>query len=225
MKQYFTLNVLAWLFNLDKSSISRCIHKNLNLLHESLADQIIFPTFLERFYSGEYIWRYFVALILDGSEQPIHESKKKFIKNITYSNKKKQHSLTKLIFCNSIGKIVFLSKSYVGSISDLNLAEMPENSLYELLQDNEFIIGDSGFQGLSRLKIISYATFKDTSYKKTFLRFRSVIENVIAMIKSWKICKLEFRAYKQNFEETKILNHKVWTIVSCLCNLYHDTLR
>jgi hypothetical protein len=225
LKHSLTHAFLAWLAGVSKSTITRNLNSMLDALYLDLLDEVKITPFNERFLNGKYLWRYFVTIIVDGTEQPINESKKSMIKNITYSQKKKQHSFTKLIAVTPQGKIVFLSNSYFGSICDKNLCEFPENHLNKKITNGEWIIGDSGFAGLTHLKILSYSTFKNTEYSKTYLKIRSVVENSIAMIKDFKICKYQFRKQFNDIEETKLYHHKVWMVVAALCNLYHDNLR
>jgi hypothetical protein len=105
------------------------------------------------------------------------------------------------------------------------LCEFEENSLCDKISSNEWIIGDQGFKGLRGKKILSYFTFKETSENKNFLRIRSVIENLISMMKKWKICKYPFQYYHIDIEQCKDEHDLIWRVVAGLCNLYHDSLR
>jgi hypothetical protein len=146
LRHYNTFTFLGWLTDLDKSTVKRTIDNCLNLLDDCVC-KIDLPSFENRFEQSSYIWKFLVTLAIDGTEQPIYGSNDKKLKNAGYSAKKNQQSFTKLLVVTLKGKIVFLSESYLGSVTDSNLVQFPENFIRSRLKNNEWIIGDKGFKG------------------------------------------------------------------------------
>jgi hypothetical protein len=215
------------MFDVSESTVYRWIHFVLKEMEKCshICESVYFPDFEERKKLSQQLWKYKIVLIIDGTEQKLMESITPGVKNTTYSGKKHQHSFTKLIAVLPNGRIAFISESYVGSLTDNNLVIFPENNLLAKLEDNEYIIGDQGFQGLFEYGVISYSTFKNGLYNKEFLKIRSVVENSISQIKNWRVCKDIFRKNFEDLEECRIFHERVWKIVSALCNLFHKPLR
>jgi hypothetical protein len=236
LRQYPSLKLLAWIFGVDASTICRTIQDVTKELWNSLGPKLQFPSLVERIEHGKRLGKYFIVLVIDGSEQQILESVVKKKGNITFSGKKKFHTFTKLIGVAPNGRIWFISKSFpgkrlssqvniLGKVSDINLSEMPENFIFNLLTEDEWIMADRGFGGLIHLKILSYHNFKGTDLDKPFLSICSVEENAIAMIKKWKICDLQLRKNLGDMEVTLEFHHQIWVICAILCNLYYEPLR
>jgi hypothetical protein len=228
MRNYCTASIINWMFDVSETTVYRWIHFVIEELDNciQIKNSLLFPDYEERKKFSITLWKYQIALVIDGTEQELMESLSPGIKNTTYSGKKSQHSFTKLIAVLPNGKIAFISKSYVGSLTDNNLTKFPENNLVNNLDENEYIIADQGFQGLfDNYGIISYSTFKNGPFKKDFLEIRSVVENSIAMIKKWRICKDIFRKNFENLEKCRLFHETIWKIVSAFCNLFHETLR
>jgi hypothetical protein len=219
MRQYPTLKFLAWIYQCDSSTIGRVITNTLNKLWEFTKNIIRVLPFTTRLLTAKNIWKYLVVMVIDGTEQNIYQSSKKIQANITFSGKKKHHTFTKLLFVSPTGSIWYLSPSYPGSVSDINLSSFPENFIYQNLTDEEWIIGDSGFNGLEWAKILSYSSFKSGPYSKEYLKIRSVVENTIAAVKKWKICSLTFRKTLTSLDKTREHHHKIWTFV-VVCIFY-----
>ncbi|KAK5582815.1 hypothetical protein RB653_004402 [Dictyostelium firmibasis] len=145
----------------------------------------------------------YVTSIVDGSEQRVGAALNTETKINNYSAKKAYPSITKLVFCSSIGKIQYLSKSRPDSRND-------QSMMYEVLdkfdKTYEYIMGDKGDEkeADNRLKSI-----------------RIIIENVFAQIKKFSITTHTFR-FKNKKKSTHILDihHKIWSIIAFLVNSY-----
>jgi hypothetical protein len=116
----------------------------------------------------------------------------KGLESVTYSAKKKQHSFTQLVYCTVNGKICHVSSSFPGSCNDSFIAQtVTNNFLFHKLKDNEWILGDKGFQGLQKIGIVSAIPDNDVLLLKVWnwmvKKYRIVVENVIAELKRWKI--------------------------------------
>jgi len=114
LRNYPSLKILAWIANMDPSSISRMLNDTVELLWNALKGFVAIPRITERLHHAKRIWNYLVVLVVDGTEQKVLQSKKKAKANITYSGKKKMHTFTKLIAVTPNGKICFISDSYPG---------------------------------------------------------------------------------------------------------------
>lgn len=114
--------------------------------------------------------------------------------NALFSGKKGYHTFTKLIGVSPSGRILYLSHSYQGSVSDINFAKMQENCWYQDFTDEEWIMGDKGFKGLDKLhntitpKVGKELGDEQQEYNKGVARVRIIVENAILAIKKWKIC-------------------------------------
>jgi hypothetical protein len=225
MRQYCTFKFLAWIFHCDHTTIGRIVNQILDKLWTITQSTITIPSLSTRISTSKRVWKYLVVMITDGTEQQIYQSTKKQQANITFSGKKKKHTFTKLLFVSPTGKIWFLSQSYPGSITDINLSEFPENFLNNKLTEDEWIIGDRGFNKLEWIQILSYSGFVNGPYAKEFLQIRCVVENTIAAVKKWKICSLPFRKTLVCMDKTAQFHHKIWTICCGLYNMYHKSLR
>ena len=62
-----------------------------------------------------------ITFLLDGTEQEIHSTKHIFHETNYYSKKKKQHSITVLLIMSPVGRILFISICYYGSVVDNEL--------------------------------------------------------------------------------------------------------
>jgi hypothetical protein len=67
-----------------------------------------------------------------------------------YSGKKRKHTFTILIGVTPKGHILFVSLTYNGSNNDLNLIEYPENHVWNYITEDEYIMADKGFRGMTK---------------------------------------------------------------------------
>jgi hypothetical protein len=167
------------------------------------------------------------SIIIDGMEQKIYSCSDKQISKASYSGKKSAHTFTKLIGVSREGNILFLSPSYIGSLSDSNLVNFPENWIYKYLEIHENIMGDLGFRGLEYLKIYTMKSevFKGYDIEHDFKHFRVIVENVIGHIRKWKICKQEFQSKLKTLDKAREYHHFIFEIVAGLVNLFVCPLR
>jgi hypothetical protein len=114
LRQYPSTRFLAWIFGVDKSTISRTIASMVELMWTSLQSKLEFPGIKTCVEHGRRLGKYFVTVVVDGSEQQILESVNTRKKNVTFSGKKKFHTFTKLIAVLPNGKFVFMSPSQPG---------------------------------------------------------------------------------------------------------------
>ena len=193
LRLYSSLKLLSWIFKIDISTISRYILNILDKLYDVMETEVYIPEKEHRLSQGQFLRRFHITMVLDGTEQKIVTSTCKKKTKITFSGKKKSDTFTKLVGVGLDGQIWYLSPSYGGHLNDLNLVDLAENSIYsKFLTKEEWIIADRGFNGQIKRHILSFNYFKNTEDESVFLKYRSVVENSIAKIKKWQICSLKF---------------------------------
>ena len=83
-----------------------------------------------------------------------------------YSAKKGQHTITKLAIIRFDSRILWLSPSFGGSKSDQLLVEICLQKWMETLNAEEYGLGDQGFYGKEKIRIISTPNgYKDEFHK------------------------------------------------------------
>lgn len=200
----------------------------MELVRDEISQNICFPDLEERRKIFFNVDNEVFSTIIDGMEQKVMSSSDKGINSAIFSGKKKYHTLTKLIAVSRTGYIWFLSSSYFGSISDINLTEFPENFVYKKLTSEEKIMGDKGFRGLEKFNIYSLLKGKSKDvdlFNRNFKHYRSVVENVIGQIKFFKICKEEFKIKMKNYQNARYKHHLIYMTVCSLLNEYVLPLR
>ena len=106
LRQYPSLKLLAWIFRIDPSTVSRTLLNVLDKLWRFLEPKLEIPsTVTERMLTGKRIGMFFVIMVIDGAEQQVLESIHKYKKNITFSGKKHIHTFTKLIGVSPNGMV------------------------------------------------------------------------------------------------------------------------
>jgi hypothetical protein len=214
---------MAFLFECDQATISRILHDTIDQLYDLADEDIQVPEEDERENLSELFEGKQIVLVIDGAEQRVQSSDDKLLQNINFSGKKHLHTFTKLLAVDPIeGKVRFMSGSYPGSVNDLNLVQMPENSLKHALKQDEYILGDAGFKGMQHERIIAYTSKEmDGVVDKDFKRIRVIVENGIRSVRRWRICYNTFDGkHKGNIIELRNWHHRVWKVCAWLSNLY-----
>ena len=112
-----------------------------------------------------------------------------FFDTASYSNKKHQNSLSKLLGVSPQGKILFISKSFFGINNDDYIAEKTKAEWYEKLTDHEWVIADSGFRGLEARGWRVLTPSSDEQFYRLHSSKRIIVENVFSRIKLWALCR------------------------------------
>jgi hypothetical protein len=216
-------NFLAFIFRCSQATVSRILHDTVDNLYQIADAAIKIPEEDERESLSESFEGKQIVLVVDGAEQRVLSSTDKLLQNINFSGKKHLHTFTKLLAVDPVeGKIRFISGSYPGSVNDLNLVQMPENSLKYALKDDEYILGDAGFKGMLHENIIAYTSKEmEGAVDKNFKRIRVIVENAIRGVRRWKICYHTFNGtHKDNIIELRNWHHCIWKVCAWLSNLY-----
>lgn len=238
LRQYCSESFLSWIFNITQSQVYTYTRATLRILHNSISHEVHFPTFHVRAQHG-LKWRgRWITIVIDGAEQEVLVPSNTVQEKLCYSGKKRKHTATKLIGCTPTGKIIFLSDSYFGSNNDMALMNKSENAVYNWLSWSETIMADCGFKNLPKNcagkcqfvipfdeQYSEYLTAEDVLVQAEIKHIRTVIENVIAQIKKWKICAVEFRGKSKDRYAVLEEHHCIWTVCSSLVNLFSTELR
>jgi hypothetical protein len=222
LRQGVTFPLLSWIFEMSEATVKEYTTKIINKLYDYFRDEITFPKFDVRKETKKRYQDRDVAVIIDGVEQPIHSPIDRTLSSVTFSGKKKRHTVTKLICVLPTGRICYLSPSYFGSITDGNLASMPENNIAAKLKENEWIMADRGFRGLEHRKIFTYTNLTPFSLQKKFKKIRVRVENTIGEVKKWKICSMIFPSRIGTWGRREFLrwHDKIWVVCGGLVNVY-----
>jgi Zn-finger nucleic acid-binding protein len=193
---YITYDFLGYLFNLHNSNICRLfkllepivakvihIQKDKNLTEEIVYDNL---------------------LIIDTTEQKIQRPSKNQKKY--YSEKKKQHNLKTTIVINEKNKINFVSKTYEGSIHNLNIfkkeiSKIPKTR--KVFLDKGYIGINKAFENTKNNKNIKIEipikknkkqlTKEEKEYNNNISKIRIKVEHKFAEIKSFNILSHTYR--------------------------------
>lgn len=193
MKHYPTEHFLSFIFEIDQSTVNRILQKILIVFYDDFNKAI---NFRDRQFRVDNSVRYngkLITLIIDGTEQQVFTPSNKQKEQSLYFGKKAKRTFTILIGASPKGYILFLSLSYNGSNNDLNLIEFPENHVWKYICEDEYIMGDKGFKGLTRgiLPMVgkhAVHTPDEKKFNNGLAAHRIVVENAVSHIKKWKIC-------------------------------------
>lgn len=199
---YVTMDLMDFLFNLDKSNISRNISITETLLK-------LFIPIPRKIYSGkkkidslEKLETIFPELIVivDATEQQINRPQHKTRRDNHYSGKKKIYSKKTQVIVNKDGLILHRTKSTNGKKHDKKLFD--EESPF--IPEDVVILGDSGYQGIGEsvknTVCLPRKKFKGRVRTKADRRFnrklsseRILVENVIGKVKHFGIIGKKYR--------------------------------
>lgn len=191
-RSYVTQIFVGFLFGIDDSRVCRIIQK----LEPLLAGEMAFVK--AKHLSQEEV----ESLIIDATEQPIERPKRN--QKSYYSGKKKRHTIKNEIRITSKGRIVHVSRPRRGSMHDFALhKEEPP------LPPHSRAYVDSGYQGLDKIHKAIELPYKATKtkpldeeekeYNRALSRFRVIVENIIADIKTFKILSDRYRNKRKRY--------------------------
>ena len=150
LRVYPTYEVLGFIFDLDKSNICRNLKGVLAVLREQLGDEVAWPDQTRRQQKMDQFMQEFpeVAAMVDATEQPTQRPKDPEAQKNHYSGKKRRHTLKTQVVVGPDGEIMDYSATVPGAKHDKKLYD--ESGVSERLDDDEAMMGDSGFQGIQK---------------------------------------------------------------------------
>ena len=147
-----TFDVLADLYGISKSHISRLFSKFLPVLSLYLKDLIIWPSLpeVQKRLPLAFKTRYRNTIsIIDCLEIEIQKPAKALEQSLTWSEYKHANTIKYLISCTPDGTINFVSTGYSGRISDVQLVN--ESGYLDCLQPGETVMADRGFKSIETI--------------------------------------------------------------------------
>jgi hypothetical protein len=207
LRLYPIHEVLAYLFGVSDSTVSRLIERVLPILEQSGRDGMRLPD------PGKKRRRQLpdllkdipeLTVIVDSFEQrvqrPPHDDSH-------YSGKKKQHTLKSQITVDSdTGRIVDVSDSVPGPTADSKLLEA--SGLLERLPDEVGVGGDLAYLKLAKLRQHGFSPRRkprgkdrppdDVTYNRAFSQFRIVVEQTIGQVRRFQSVTATDRNHRRN---------------------------
>ena len=220
LRVYPTYEVLGFIFDLNKSNICRNLKGVLTVLRERLGDEVAWPDQERRKQKMDRFMQEFpeVAAIVDATEQPTQRPKDAEAQKDHYSGKKKRHTLKTQVVVGPDGEIMGHSATVPGAKHDKKLYD--ESGVNDRLNDDEAVMGDSGFQGIQK---DHRAVLPDKKPKggaltdaqkarnRRLSHYRIVVENTICQLKT-------FRVLAHVYRHARTSHSNVFAIVAVLVN-------
>ena len=208
LRIYPTYDVLGFLFDLDKSNIGRNLQGVLSVLQQELGDEIQWPDKSQRKRDLAAFMQNFpdVVAIVDATEQPTQRPKDGETQKTYYSGKKKRHTLKTQIVVAPNGELLAVSQTVPGSCHDKKLYD--ESGVGNKLDDDEAMMGDSGFQGIQHghRAVLPHKKPKDgeltkeqKKYNRQVSQIRVVVENSIGQIKIFRVAAEVYRHARESY--------------------------
>ncbi|MBL8156964.1 MAG: transposase family protein [Anaerolineae bacterium] len=207
LRLYPIHEVLAYLFGISDSTVSRLIERVLPILEQSGRDGMRWPD------PGKKRRRQLpdllkdipeLTVLVDSFEQrvqrPPHDDSH-------YSGKKKQHTLKSQITVDSdTGRIVDVSNSVPGPTADITLLEA--SGLLEGLPEDVGLGGDLAYLKLAKLRQQGFSPRRkprgkdrppeDVLYNRAFSQFRIVVEQTIGQVRRFQSVTATDRNHRQH---------------------------
>jgi hypothetical protein len=222
LRHFIVDSLLGAIFLISQKTTYNTRHRMVDWFYSLLGVDISMETPQYRKENGCMLYYDLHTFGVDGSEQPVEAAAKDPWKNFRYySPKSGMHSINILVVIALNGKILWISPAFPGSNSDIVILKKPETlqQWHPLLEEDEFGLGDLGFEGCSSLRI-NVPPARSNPFYKYFAHFRVTVENTFERIKNWRCCKDAVR--DKLVDENNLLeqHHKRWTIIGAFINRY-----
>jgi hypothetical protein len=234
IRHYPVERLLAWIFALNKKLVHTYNSGTLFVFYRYYMNKCKFPSREFRVGHSTRLRGALVTLVVDATEQHVLVSQDKLMEMATYSGKKNKHTFSVMIAASPDGHLCFISRSYVGSKTDLNIYQMPENHIHRNIEEDEWIIFDKGYRGTSsQFKNVALPFYgqwynlseKERKFNSDHAAIRVVVENFNKECKRFKICSNVFRVRTSDLEHAREIHHRVWIVVSGMVNGFVSPLR
>ena len=211
LRLYPIHEVLAYLFGVSDSTVSRIIARVLPLLEASGKDTMRLPD------PGRKRRRSLDALlaetpdlvvVIDTFEQRVQRHQDRKLADKHYSGKKKQHTLkTQVAVDEETGQIVDVAESVLGPMADIKVLE--ESKLLERLPEGVGAIGDLAYVGIDKLHPSGLGAAprkkprgkdrppEDIEYNRAFSRRRIGVEHSIGRMRRYQSLSQMDRNHRQ----------------------------
>jgi DDE superfamily endonuclease/Helix-turn-helix of DDE superfamily endonuclease len=223
LKIYPTIDLGAFIFNLDRSRVCRWINKLLPLLEKSLGRVISLPK--RRIATIEELEKAFPEVkdfFIDATERPTQRPKSSKLNKKRFSGKKRAHTRKNTIISDVNKRILFVSSTKDGKMHDLK--QLKSTGVIEKIPPDKTLWVDKGYQGLAKLSraTVMMPTKKPKNKpfnqeQKTNNLFisscRMVVEHAIAGIKRLAVT---YHKYRNKLGQ----DDKMFFLSACLWNFH-----
>lgn len=211
LRQYPTHEVLAYLFGVSDSTVSRIVQRVLPLLEQSGRDTMRLPD------PGRKRRRQWdelladtpeLAVIVDTFEQRVQRPKAAAERDSWYSGKKRTHTIKSQVAVDECtGQLVAVADSVKGPVADLTV--LKASHLLDALPEGVGCLGDSAYQGIRQLHPLGASPRKkpwgkhrprppeDVAYNRAFAQRRVVVENIINRLRRFQALTQTDRQHRQ----------------------------
>lgn len=212
LRVYPTHEVLAYLFGVSDSTVSRIIARVLPVLEQAGRDTMRMPD------PGRKQRRSLdqllqdtpeLAVVIDSFEQKVQRPKDPDDRDGFYSGKKKTHTLKSQVAVDEdSGAIVDVSDSVAGPTADIKLLE--QSGLTKRLPEGVGGLGDLAYVGMAKLHPQGLGASprrkprgqprppEDVAYNTAFSRRRIIVENTIGRLRRYQSLTQTDRQHRQN---------------------------
>lgn len=209
-KCYPTMDVMGFLWGLNRSQVCRWVHKLLPALERALGHAAALPR--RQIRSVEEFFQAFPGaqdIFVDGTERPRQRPKAAQARAKTYSGKKKQTTRKLIVMTDEKKRIGFLSSSKSGRRHDKRLLD--KSDVVRHLPDAVTVWADTGFQGLQhqhpntmmpkKAKKNQPLSPQQKQENQVISGIRVVVEHAIAGIKRLACMAHAYRNRKPNTDD------------------------
>jgi hypothetical protein len=212
LRVYPIHEVLAYLFGISDTTVSRIIARVLPLLEASGRDTMRLPD------PGRKRRRQLdalladtpdLAVVIDTFEQPVQRHKDRKQADTHYSGKKKRHTLKSQVAVDEeTGDVADVAESAPGPTADIKLLE--ESQLLERLPVGVGGLGDLAYVGIDKLHPAGLGATprrkprgkdrppEDVCYNRAFARRRIVVEHTIGRMRRYQAITQQDREHRRN---------------------------
>ncbi len=212
LRVYPIHEVLAYLFGISDTTVSRIIARVLPLLEASGRDTMRLPD------PGRKRRRQLdalladtpdLAVVIDTFEQPVQRHKDRKQADTHYSGKKKRHTLKSQVAVDEeTGDVADVAESAPGPTADIKLLE--ESQLLERLPVGVGGLGDLAYVGIDKLHPAGLGATprrkprgkdrppEDVCYNRAFARRRIVVEHTIGRMRRYQAITQLDREHRRN---------------------------
>jgi hypothetical protein len=216
--------LIAGMFQISRRRVGDIRQRMRLFMYNRLKDELSLQTPSWRRVNGVNIFDSLYTFIIDGCEQPIVGANNSFVDTEYYSSKKGYPTVSKMMMVSPNGRILYLSPSFPGSWKDDDIACKTLQEWYAPLEDDEYGLGDAGYDGLDDFTRVRTPPPKKKEFRhfwRVFASVRVIIEQKFRLIKIFHATKETLRVGPHNTRTELLKNHDMsWTIAAVIVNDY-----
>jgi len=219
LRNGFTYEVLSGNFGLSESRCRNIIKDVISVFWDVLKDQIIWNGYVnqQNHLPEEYSNFSQVVGVVDCTEFQIVRPSSIALQKQFFRGKKKFHSVKLQIVVEPVsGIIIHIFGLFSGKIHDFNIFRCSD--VTTKLREREFLMADSGYQGIQKycnaIIPIKKSKFRkltedEQDFNVALSIRRVIVENTIEKIKKWKVLQGKYRG--------KVMNMELFTTIIYVC--------